>query len=80
MAKYNKAEIEKGDRICMTNGSPIKDGTVMDFDEEQAFILFDDLTFEWVHLGHFYITRKGAEMTLADGMTWLEYKTMNREG
>lgn len=79
MAKYDKREIEVGDRICMTKGSPVKEGTVRAFDEEQAYIVFDDFTMGWVFLSHFYITRKGSELTL-EGMTWLEFKSLEREG
>jgi hypothetical protein len=78
VAKYDKKDLEVGDRICMLKGSPIKEGTVRQFDEEQACVLFDDMTFGWVHLGHFYITLKGSEMTI-EGMTWLEFQNRRRE-
>lgn len=73
MAKYPKKDLEVFDRICMTKGSPIKEGTVMNYDEVQAYIKFDDLTLEWVDLGHFYITAKGHDITLADGKSWFVF-------
>lgn len=79
MAKYDKREIEVGDRICMLKGSPIKEGTVRFFDEEQVYIVFDDLTMGWVFYSDFYITRKGAESLLPNGMTWHEYQNKRRE-
>lgn len=73
VAKYNAREAEAGDRICMTKGSPVKEGTVRMADEEQCFIVFDDLSMDWVSYGHFYITRKGAELLLPNGQTWFDY-------
>jgi hypothetical protein len=78
LAKYPKSEMEPGDRICMLKWSPIKEGTVTMFDEEEANILFDDGTKEWVHLGYFYITRKNEDIVLKDGQTWREFA--NRGG
>ena len=73
MTKYNAREAVEGDRICMTKGSPVKEGTVRVADEEQVFIVFDDLSMDWVSYGSFYITRKGAELTLPNGMTWHKF-------
>jgi hypothetical protein len=75
LAKNPISEMTIGDRICMRKWSPIKEGTVVMFDEEEANILFDDGTKEWIHLGYFYITRKDREITMADGKPWREFKT-----
>lgn len=80
MAKYPKNELASGDRICMMKWSPVKEGTVVMSDEEEALINFDDGTSEWTHLGHFYITRKGYEIALKDGMTWQQFINTKREG
>lgn len=73
MAKYNPREAELGDRIQTTKGSPKKEGTIRMADEEQVFVVFDDLTMDWVSYGGFYITRKGAEITFLDGQTWYDF-------
>lgn len=56
-----REDLEINDRILMRKGTPKKEGIVKAFDEEQAYILFDDGTEGWEWLSDFYITSKPPE-------------------
>jgi hypothetical protein len=59
LAHYNvREDLAINDRILMRKGTPKKEGIVKAFDEEQAYILFDDGTEDWIWLSEFYITSK----------------------
>lgn len=71
MAKFNvREDLDVNDRVIMRKGSPIKEGTVRIYDEEEALVKWDDGEVDWIPLFNIYITRKGSEIKWANGSNY----------